>query len=178
MSVWSESKNILLKFAKLECAMSSYIWSFNNSLSKTRVNKQSEFVPDLKCVSVGDWLSARYLLETLDNNVIISCFDKIIKLFDERYIIKQIVKGANQEQLEFIVDILKTTQLKQLDENKNVIMKTRDKSYFDYLPNESIINICEFLTKSDMESFKLTSILMALNVFECMKRYQLNVLNE
>eukprot|EP01084_Bolivina_argentea_P191677 329243_1 len=160
------------------------------SFRRKRPNKRKLIRRQMQCpstkiqlpngVPVLAWLSARYLLRTLDADVVVSCFDEIIATFDGRKeIIGHLARAANTEQLKNIVQILKSAQLKHIENNKNTIMinYNNNNSYFDYLSNESILNICQFLNRKDMKQFKMTSTLMSLNVFEIMKLESISTIN-
>eukprot|EP01084_Bolivina_argentea_P092265 166017_1 len=142
-------------------------WSFASAPVATRRMNPVPISREKQLISVPDWLSARYLLRSLNDVMIEECYNKILQLFaDKQAIIFMLIKSATPDQCKNIVEILKNTQLKLIQQEHQ---NNDNKSYFDYLPPESISNICEFLHRSDMAAVKMTSVSMALIIFNIMK---------
>ena len=112
--------------------------------------------------TVLDWLSARYLLRSLDNAVIDECYELIVSSFkNKKEILNILIKSLTVKQIKNVIKILKTAQTKQLNKKNNdkkAILKPNGKkrkkkiknqdlnktAYFDHLSQESIYDICEF----------------------------------
>eukprot|EP01084_Bolivina_argentea_P198599 340032_1 len=161
----------------------SFDWgNMGNQVNVEKYRKLSNKSQKEEANNVPNWLAARYYLRSLNNDVIISCYDQIINSFDNKnQIIETLVKASPNHQIKRIVEILKQAQVKEMEKNNNKIInnyhQTDNKSYFEYLSTESIFNISEFLDKVSIEQFKLTSTANALVAFEIMKSYKMGVFN-
>eukprot|EP01084_Bolivina_argentea_P214347 363909_1 len=131
-------------------------------------------------IPVSDYLSARYLLKSLNDDILDECYNEIIKSFDNKQdIIYLLIKSSSADQLKTIIQTLKQAQSKSIENNNYKIIShssnENKQSYFDYLSNESIHNICDFLSKEDMNTFKMVCVSVSLVIFEIMKCYIIGV---
>eukprot|EP01084_Bolivina_argentea_P218242 370381_1 len=128
-----------------------------------------------KSSHVPNWLDAKYTLKSLNDESIESCFNQIVKLFNNgKKDIILLLLGTTQPTItRKIRKILKTVQRDMCENDINAT----NSNIFDNLPIESINHIGSFLNKTDIYQFKMVSISIALIVFNIMKCYQVNVFN-
>eukprot|EP01084_Bolivina_argentea_P092264 166016_1 len=150
--------------------------TWNAPLSKLLLNNAEPHESRKKqLIPVPEWLSARYLLRSLNDIVIEECYNEILKLFHTKQeIIYMLIKASTCDVLENILNILKNAQLDSIENNKNINNKL---NLMTYLPPESIYNICCFLNRNDMTQFKMTSASTALIIFDIMKCYKIGSFN-
>ena len=99
------------------------------------------------------WLRAHSLLRSINNEESINqVYNDILSSFKtKRDILNMIINSASIQQLNHLIEILKTTRDKDMEidigNNNNHNYK---KSYFEELPIESIHNVMDYLTRYDI----------------------------
>ena len=60
-------------------------------------------------ISIPEWISARYLLQSLNDNAIQKCMENIIKSIPAKDIILMLIQSSNNQQFKCIYDTLKSS---------------------------------------------------------------------
>ena len=143
-------------------------------------NKKCDSSSSSKYKHIYTWLPTRKLLESFNeeyinnNNEFMN--DIIYKIFGNwKRFIFYLINNGNENQINYIYKILKNEKIKYDQQqfiNDDKKKENEEKSNFDILSTTSITNICSYLTKNDINSFKLTSSFIALQCLLEMKKYQ------
>eukprot|EP01084_Bolivina_argentea_P105507 188938_1 len=127
------------------------------------------------------WLKTRHMLSTINtetesDKIVLSCLDKIGK---------SVLNGL-QNILTIVIDEYKHdySSLKQINSiinneilSEQSIIQHPIKSLFDSLSTSSILNICTYLKRTDISSFKLVSYDIGLVCLHHMNRYRFGICN-
>ena len=125
---------------------------------------------------IPEWISARYLLQSLNDNAIQKCMENIIKSIPAKDIILMLIQSSNNQQFKCIYGTLKSS-LTHIENHRREKEKDRNNNYLDKLPSSTIYNICDFLDKSAMANLKLCSMSISLIIFEIMKCISVGIVN-
>eukprot|EP01084_Bolivina_argentea_P248817 416288_1 len=115
------------------------------------------------------------IISTLIKNATVEQTMQIIKMFgsNKHTISTMLHQNMPSSQIKNVTEILDNAQSDKIEHT----FDNSHKSLFDSISKESIFNICEFLDKTSIATFKLTSICNALIVFEVMQCFPIGVLD-
>ena len=126
-----------------------------------------------QAITIPEWISANYLLKSLNDNAIRQCLENIIELMTIKGVISMLIKASTTDEFKDIHDILQSS----FDQQENSRKRDKNTNYFDVLPSSTIYNVCDFLDRTDMIELKKCSMRLSLIVFEFMKCIAIGIVN-
>ena len=157
------------------------------------VTGASAQAPTTPSIPVPEWLAARFLLRSLEDEIIKSCYSDIVKCFGSaKEMVTTLISASTATQITNIVHVLKEAQSKAQEASQSTAGMGLDcvqskhstssaqrgpTEYFNSLSTDSIFNICEFLDHSDLSALKVTSSSISLIIFDLMRGYKVGVFN-
>eukprot|EP01084_Bolivina_argentea_P077606 140814_1 len=136
--------------------------------------------------TVTEWIRIRHLMQTVhESSVLTLSLNKIIESINDvtrkKSIINFLIQEGNSDELVSMYKIIKHQQSEYHNSTKKSISPITNNNHtiqlFNNISTESIANICSYLNRKDIVSFKMVTSRIGIICLEEMMKYKIGILN-